>query len=137
MIEEHITKKCKCGRVHNAPGNVCFICMSEAIGKPVPQRVGIAQKGDLVILESLAMQSEEDKCRTADLLARVKEETGIRFLVLNPSMRVARISESRVDAILSRIRYAGNNGDPTAVWMQKLAAHAMEPDKWPDPGEQP
>jgi len=38
---------------------------------------------------------------------------------------------------LSKIRFAGNNADATAVWMQKVAAHATEPAKWPDPGSPP
>ncbi len=38
---------------------------------------------------------------------------------------------------LRAIRFAGNNSDPTCIWMQKLAANAMDPDKYPHPGEQP
>lgn len=34
---------------------------------------------------------------------------------------------------LKTIRYAARNDHPTAVWMQKMAAHALEPDKWPRP----
>ncbi len=37
---------------------------------------------------------------------------------------------------LRRIRFAGNATGADAVWMQKVAAHAMEPHRWPDPGEQ-
>lgn len=43
---------------------------------------------------------------------------------------------ARLKKELSDIRYAGNNSRPTAIWMQKVAAHAMQPG-WPDPGEQP
>jgi hypothetical protein len=42
----------------------------------------------------------------------------------------------RLGAALAKIRYAGNDSHPTAIWMQKVAAHAMQP-MWPDPGEQP
>lgn len=38
---------------------------------------------------------------------------------------------------LKVIRYAGQNFDPTSVWMQKIAAHALEPEKWPMPPDQP
>jgi hypothetical protein len=38
-------------------------------------------------------------------------------------------------AALAKIRFAGNDSHPTAIWMQKVAAHAMEPEKWTDPGE--
>jgi predicted aldo/keto reductase-like oxidoreductase len=40
----------------------------------------------------------------------------------------------RLRAALGRIRYAGFNDHPTCVWMQKVAAHGMDP-HWPDPGE--
>lgn len=35
------------------------------------------------------------------------------------------------------IRFSGNNGHPTAVWMQKWAAWGMEPTKWPKPEPEP
>jgi hypothetical protein len=38
---------------------------------------------------------------------------------------------------LKIIRYAGQTFDPTAVWMQKIAAHALDPEKWPLPPDQP
>lgn len=38
---------------------------------------------------------------------------------------------------LKMIREAGNNLDPTAQWMQKWAAHGMEPDKFPMPCIEP
>lgn len=38
---------------------------------------------------------------------------------------------------LQQIRQAGYNEHPTSVWMQKVAAHALEPRKFPNPGEQP
>lgn len=41
------------------------------------------------------------------------------------------------EAALSKIRFSGNAAVPIAIWMQKVAAHAMEPDKLPDPGAQP
>lgn len=40
-------------------------------------------------------------------------------------------------AALTKIRTAGYNWDATSQWMQKVAANALEPGKWPDPGEQP
>lgn len=47
-----------------------------------------------------------------------------------------RATIERLGAALAKIRYAGNDSHPTAIWMQKVAAHAMQP-MWPDPGEQP
>lgn len=38
---------------------------------------------------------------------------------------------------LQRIRHAGQNEHPTAQWMQKVAAHAMEPAQWPAQPDQP
>ena len=38
---------------------------------------------------------------------------------------------------LQQIRQAGYNEHPTSVWMQKVAAHALEPQKFAHPGEQP
>lgn len=40
-------------------------------------------------------------------------------------------------ATLSEIRQAGHNTHPAAIWMQKLAAHALEPEKFAHPGPQP
>ncbi len=40
-------------------------------------------------------------------------------------------------AALKQIRESGWNEHPTAVWMQKVAAHAMEPSKWPAQPDQP
>lgn len=45
-----------------------------------------------------------------------------------------------VDPLLDRLRdalrtiqRAGNNSDATAIWMQKIAAHALHPEQWPHP----
>lgn len=38
---------------------------------------------------------------------------------------------------LRQIRMAAYNDHPTCVWMQKVAAHALEPQKFPHPGAQP
>lgn len=43
----------------------------------------------------------------------------------------------RTLAALKTIRESGWNEHPTAVWMQKVAAHAMEPNKWPAQPTQP
>jgi hypothetical protein len=43
----------------------------------------------------------------------------------------------RLRAALTKIRTAGYNWDATSQWMQKVAASALEPGKWPDAGEQP
>jgi hypothetical protein len=40
-------------------------------------------------------------------------------------------------AALTKIRTAGYNWGATSQWMQKVAASALEPGKWPDAGEQP
>ena len=42
-----------------------------------------------------------------------------------------------VENALKTIREAGNNTHPTAAWMQKWAAYAMEPCKWPKPDAKP
>jgi hypothetical protein len=43
----------------------------------------------------------------------------------------------RYRAALEKIRFAGNASHPIAIWMQKVAAHAMQPEQWPDPGPAP
>ncbi len=43
----------------------------------------------------------------------------------------------RMKAALKTIRESGWNEHPTAIWMQKVAAHAMEPHKWPEQPNQP
>jgi hypothetical protein len=93
MMElEHVVKKCvQCQREHNAPASICFICMEETIRGTVPKRVGIAKRGEVVILECLEMHSQEDTCRISNTLGDMSKETGIRFLVLNPSIKLARI----------------------------------------------
>lgn len=53
--------------------------------------------------------------------------------------KAARGIHAELDAMtehMKTIRYAGNDAHPTAIWMQKVAAHAMEPNKWPHPGPQ-
>ncbi len=40
----------------------------------------------------------------------------------------------RLRSALMEIRFSGNNSNPHAIWMQKVAAHALEPDQWPKPG---
>lgn len=42
--------------------------------------------------------------------------------------------EERYYKALEKIRFAGNDANPIAIWMQKVAAHAMDPILWPDPG---
>lgn len=44
---------------------------------------------------------------------------------------------SAEQSALQQIREAGYNEHPTSVWMQKVAAHALEPQKFAHPGEQP
>jgi len=36
-------------------------------------------------------------------------------------------------AALETIRRAGNDSNPQAIWMQKIAAHALFPEQWPLP----
>lgn len=38
---------------------------------------------------------------------------------------------------LTKIQFAANNSEPMAIWMQKVAAHAMRPEQWLDPGPAP
>ena len=98
VIEEQIQKKCsRCQKVHNAPGSTCFACMRDIIGGPStpPQRVGIARKGDLVILECVTEQSQEDRRQTENLLGKIREEMGISFLVLDAGkVRLARVTSA-------------------------------------------
>lgn len=51
--------------------------------------------------------------------------------------REAREAACVLRTALTKIRTAGYNWDSTAQWMQKVAANALEPEKWPDAGEQP
>ena len=96
MIAEHASKKCsKCQREHNAPGNICFICINEVINTPLIPRVGIARRDELVILECDSSVTEQEKCRVSDELARVRKDTGIRFLILDPAIRLARVFDDK------------------------------------------
>jgi len=52
-----------------------------------------------------------------------------------PSSSVPELTLER--QVLSTIRHAGENCHPTAVWMQQLAAHALDPVKWGHPGQEP
>lgn len=38
---------------------------------------------------------------------------------------------------LAVIQRSGNGGSPNAIWMQKIAAHALFPEQWPHPGDAP
>lgn len=41
-------------------------------------------------------------------------------------------------AALFQIQRAGNDNHPTAIWMQKVAAHALYPQQWPaQPADSP
>lgn len=55
----------------------------------------------------------------------------------HPPMPPVKSPAGDLRAALTKIRTAGYNWDETAQWMQKVAAHALEPGRWPDPGEQP
>ena len=44
---------------------------------------------------------------------------------------------NRMSSALKLIRESGWNFDPTAIWMQKVAAEAMEPGKFPKQPDQP
>lgn len=58
-----------------------------------------------------------------------------RFCGMHLAVIVHAEGQSLVSA-LQTIRCAGGNEDPTAQWMQQMAAHALEPDKWPRPAPQ-
>lgn len=53
------------------------------------------------------------------------------------SQNAADQRRAHLETGLKVIRHAGQNFDSTAVWMQKIAAHALEPEKWPLPPDQP
>lgn len=56
----------------------------------------------------------------------------------NDEVRDALLSAlERTLQALKKIRESGWNEHPTAVWMQKVAAEAMEPGKWPEQPDQP
>lgn len=115
MIEHQIEKRCaECGLKHNAPGNVCFICMQKVIDTSTvgqsPQRVGIARRGDLVLLEATGM-SDQEMLRICNVLGGIREDLGIRFLLLDTSkVRVAKIADistiqnlDKLDKMLEKI----------------------------------
>jgi hypothetical protein len=82
-------------RMRNERGHPLIATEEEAreirASDKVPRRVGIAQKGELVILEIDMRADDEEMRRIVDMLAKVKEETGVSFLVLTRSIRLARI----------------------------------------------
>lgn len=47
------------------------------------------------------------------------------------------VTPPSVHKALDTIRYAGNNFDTVAVWMQQWAAWGMEPNVWPKPDDKP
>jgi len=49
----------------------------------------------------------------------------------------AKTENLRFSEVLRKIQTSGNNFDPTAQWMQRWAAWALEPDKWPKPEDKP
>lgn len=74
---------------------------------------------------------------TTDWLGRFVAKRGLGACICEAQEISAALDEiERLRAALRRIRYAGNDSHPTAIWMQTVAAHAMEP-QWPNPGEQP
>ena len=52
------------------------------------------------------------------------------------ALKIAADQLQRLHDALEVIQYAGNHGNPTAIWMQKIAAHAIN-ERWPHPGDQP
>ena len=42
----------------------------------------------------------------------------------------------RLRSALRQIQHSANDSHPTAIWMQKVAAHALNP-QWPEPPPQP
>lgn len=74
-----------------------------------------------------------------------KANTKLRVIAGSPAL-LAEIADAQAPTppaepaerlALRQIRTAGYNDHPTSVWMQKVAAHALEPQKFPHPGEQP
>lgn len=68
-----------------------------------------------------------------------KEPSAGRVIMGSPDL-LDMLGQAPVSAerrALQQIREAGHNDHPTSVWMQKVAAHALHPDKFPHPGEQP
>lgn len=78
-----------------------------------------------------------DTSRPAKLRIIAGSPSLLAEIVAATGDRQAEAAVSAERHALQQIREAGYNEHPTAVWMQKVAAHAMEPNKFPHPGEQP
>jgi len=72
----------------------------------------------------------------ADSVA-VQRRLNERLRLYEEASQESRRENERLRSDLAKIRFAGNSANAIAIWMQKVAAHAMEPEKWPDPGKQP
>lgn len=54
-----------------------------------------------------------------------------------PSKVLALTDEiARLSAALRKIQRSANDSHPTAIWMQKVAAHALHPQQWPEQPEE-
>jgi hypothetical protein len=60
---------------------------------------------------------------------------GARRVIASEDMQLAELL--RFYDALALIRHSGNDNNNTVVWMQKVAARAMAPYQWPDPGPPP
>ena len=61
-----------------------------------------------------------------------KKNSLLKQLVDDKNTEIARLMVA-----LKTIRFAGQNANPTTIWMQKVAAHAMEPNQWPEQPDKP
>jgi hypothetical protein len=105
--------------------------------------VRAAKAGDAVFLEQEAALSTERLAELHEYIADLQQETGVKIIVVPFGLHVVTVTDTayreraeQLEDALRTIRFAGYNDHATVIWMQKLAAHAMEPDKWPHPGAQ-
>lgn len=84
-----------------------------------------ADRSDPVVKAFLTVQ---ERCRDVRLAQTLDSARQKRY--------EEAVENVRLRAALTTIRTAGNDS-PQTVWMQEVAAHALEPDKWPEAGKLP
>lgn len=97
----------------------------------------------LVSFLYLLMRDELAFGRVEKLVSEVEKTDGKAVVFSEPRMSeyaaslAARLGNPRMARALQSIREAGHNTHPTSIWMQQVAAHALEPEKWPEPTPEP